>query len=574
MVQIEFFPWMRIGTCALLGLCAAASVSAATDDNQRFHEEQLRRQQQTEAEREKRFEQRPDAIGPAAPVKPKEEIGEEKPCFVVREIQFELVQGSRAPASWKHEFSWIGPASGYAVGKCLGVLGLNRVIQELTEEAIQRGRTTTRFTFPPQDFSQGVLHIGIAPGMIGAIRFSDPESGGSWKTALPLRPGDFLDLRAIEQAVEQFGRLPSIDATFDLLPGAGVGESEILIKRKWNKPWRLSLSLDDSGVKATGRYNASATFAYDDLLGINDLLSLTAGSGTLIEGLGQSSRNASLAYSIPYGYWTFSSYLSAYDYRQVIQGAFQKFVRSGNTQSTELRAERVIHRNQTSRTSLDLRVARRQSGQFIDDVELEVQRRNTTSIQIGVSHRHYFGSVLFDGSLAMRQGGPWLGAYADAADLPGGSPTTRYTMKILDATVGIPFKIASLPLQYRFNTHAQQTGDLVLGTEFLSIGSRSTVRGFDSEHTLAAESGWFVRNELGMQLPQSWPEIYIALDAGRVSGPSTALLAGNQLAGGAVGARKMLGGVYFDIFVGKPIRQPQRFGADKTTAGFQLSASF
>lgn len=574
MIQIEFLSRTRIGACVLLCLCAAAPASAATDDNQRFHEEQLRRQQQIESEREKRFEQRPDAIGPPAPVKPKEEIGEEKPCFVVREVQFELVPGSRAPASWKSEFSWIGTASGHVTGKCLGVQGLNRVIQELTEEAIQRGRTTTRFTFPPQDFSQGILHIAVAPGIVSAIRFSDPESGGSWKTALPLRPGDFLDLRAIEQAVEQFGRLPSIDATFDLLPGTGVGETEILIKRKWSKPWRLSASIDDSGVKATGRYNTNATLAYDDLLGISDLLSLTAGSGTLIEGLGQSSRNASLGYSIPYGYWTFSTYLTVYDYRQVIQGAFQKFTRSGNTQSTELRAERVVHRSQSFRTSLDLRLVKRQSGQFIDDVELEVQRRNTTSIQVGVSHRHYIGAAVFDGSLAVRQGGPWLGAYRDAPDLPEGSPTTQYTMKILDAAVAIPFKIGSLPLQYRFNTHAQQTGDLVLGTEFMSIGSRNTVRGFDNEHNLAAESGWYVRNELSIQLPQYWPEIYFALDAGGVSGPSTALLAGTQLAGGAIGARKMVRGIYFDFFIGAPIRQPQRFGADKTTAGFQLSASF
>ncbi len=550
------------------------SAYAADEDNQRFHENQLRRQQQMELERERRFEAKPDAIGPVPPVRAVEEIGEEKPCFVVREIRFELVKGSHASASWKNEFSWVDSLSQRMAGKCLGVQGLNRVIQELTEEAIRRGRTTTRFTFPHQDFSQGVLHVGVAPGLIGGIRFSDPETGGSWKTVLPLRPGDLLDLRAIEQAVEQLGRLASLDATFDLLPGEGVGESEILIKRKWSKPWRMSLSLDDSGVKATGRYNTNATLAYDNLLGINDLLSFTAGSGTLIEGLGQSSRNASFAYSIPYGYWTFSSHLSTYDYRQVIQGAFQKFARSGNTQSAEFRVDRILHRTQSSRTGIDLRVLRRQSRQFIDDVELEVQRRNTTSIQTGLTHRHYLGSAIFDGSVAVRQGVPWLGALADAPDLPAESPTTRYTMKILDATLDVPFKIGALPLQYRINGRAQQTTDLVLGAEFFSIGSRYSVRGFDSEHSLAAESGWFVRNELGMKLPGNLPDIYVAFDAGEVSGPGTALLAGNRLEGFAFGVRKMLGGFYFDIFIGTPIRQPRGFGADKTSAGFQLNASF
>ena len=544
------------------------------DDNQLFHDDQLRRQQQIEAEREKRFDARPDAIGAALPPVPEVDIGEEKPCFVVREAQFELVKGSHAPANWAQEFAWVHSTAESAVGKCLGAQGLNRVIRLLTEVAIRNGRTTTRFTFPAQDFSDGILRIAIAPGLVSGVRFSDPESGGSWKTALPLRPGDFLDLRAIEQAVEQFGRLSSLDATFDILPGEGVGESEILIKRNWKKHWRASLSLDDSGVKATGRYNTSTTITYDDLLGVNDLLSVTAGSGTLIKGLGQSSRNGSLAYSVPYGYSTFSTYLSAYDYRQVIQGAFEKFVRSGNTRSAEFSVNTIVRRGQSFRTGIDLRVTRRSSSQFINDTELEVQRRNTTSIQAGLMHRQYIGAAVLDGSLALRKGGTWFGAAPDAPDLPAGSPSTRYTMKILDASVTLPFKIASLPLQYRGNVHAQQTNDLVLGAEFIAIGGRQTVRGFDSEHSLAAESGGFWRNELGMQLPGYWPEIYIALDAGRVHGPSTVILAGTQLVGCAVGMRKLLGNFYFDLFVGKPLRQPERFGADKTTSGFQLSASF
>lgn len=547
--------------------------SAAADDNQRFHEERLRQQQQIDAEREKRFEARPDAIGPAPAVRADDEAATEAPCFAVREISFELMPGSRAPAAWEREFDWIAGASAWAMGKCLGVNGLNRVVRKLTDEAIRRGRTTTRFTFPPQDFSSGGLRIAVVPGLISAIRFADPDSGDGWRTALASRPGDFLDLRVIEQALEQFGRLPSVEASFDLLPGENPGESEILIRRKRGRPWRASVFVDDGGARAAGRFNTTATFASDDPLGFNDLLSLSVGSGTLIDGRGQSSRNGSVNYSVPFGFWTFSAYLTAYDYRQVVQGAFEKFVRSGDADSIEFRVDRVVDRDQVSKTSIDFRVARRNSRLFIDDVELDVQRRRTTSLQLGASHRRYLGSAVLEASFALRRGGPWLGAMDDDPDLPPGSPTTRYAMTTVDATLSVPFRIGSLPMQYRIGGRAQKTRDPVLGTEFFSIGGRYTVRGFDGEHSLAAEQGWLVRNDFVAQLPGIWPELYIGVDRGQVSGPSTALLAGTRLAGIAFGARKTIDGYSIDVFVGRPLLQPQGFGADKLIAGFQLGFS-
>lgn len=552
----------------------APILTRAASEDQRFHDDQVRRQQQIEAEREKRFDARPDAIGPAMPIAQETTADENQPCFVASEVRLELINGSHAPADWKDEFSWVENRLEDVLGRCLGQGALNRLIRQLTDEAIIRGRTTTRFTFPSQDFSRGLLRIAIAPGLVSSIRFADSESGGSWKTALSSRPGDYFDLRAIEQAVEQFGRLGSIDTTFDLLPGEGVGESEILIRRQSRRPWRINVSLDDGGVRAAGRYNTYATMTYDDPLGINDLLSVTAGSGTLIQGLGQSSHSGSLAYSVPYAYSTLSIYLSAYDYRQAVQGAFQKFIRAGRTRAVEVSFNHVLRRTQSSRTGIDFRIARKKSAQFIDDVEIEVQRRNTTSLQLGLSHRHYIGTAVLDGTFAVRKGGDWLGATPDDIDLPPGSPSSRYAMEILDISFSMPFTIHSLPLHYRFSAHGQRTKDLVLGTEFMSIGGRQTVRGFDSEHSLAAERGWFARNELAIQMSGAWPEIYFAFDMGAVGGPSTAMLPGTQLAGASIGLRKAIGNVRFEFFAGTPVRQPARFASDRFTSGFQLAASF
>ena len=44
-----------------------------------------------------------------------------------------------------------------------------------------------------------------------------------------------------------------------------------MVKYVQAKKWRLTLSLDDSGTKATGRYQAGATVSLDNPFGLNDL---------------------------------------------------------------------------------------------------------------------------------------------------------------------------------------------------------------------------------------------------------------------------------------------------------------
>ena len=94
--------------------------------------------------------------------------------------------------------------------------------------------------------------------------------------------------------------------------------------------------------------------------------------------------------------------------------------------------------------------------------------------------------------------------------------------------------------------------------------------------SLAAERGWYTRNELAMNFANSH-QVYAAIDAGHVSGPSTEYLLGQTLIGGAVGVRgqfKLFGDLQYDAFVAKPIKKPEYFRTAKTTFGFNLSYAF
>lgn len=266
---------------------------------------------------------------------------------------------------------------------------------------------------------------------------------------------------------------------------------------------------------------------------------------------------------------------SAYsnNYFQQIAGVNQTFVSSGKSETADLKLHRVLSRGQDDVFGMQFRLTRRFGKSFIEDTEIAQQRRNNTVVEFGVTDRHYFGAAQFDGSLAYRQGVGGLGAQEDVLAAAGG-PAWRFRMVVADANLSVPFKLGEQSLRYVTTFHGQFTNDRLYYIDTLTIGSRYTVRGFDGENLLAGERGFYWRNELQAPLGGSGQALYAGLDYGRVFGPTTAALAGTQLAGAVIGLRgglgSRMGSVSYDLFVGTPIYKPAAFHTAAVTAGLQV----
>jgi hemolysin activation/secretion protein len=146
----------------------------------------------------------------------------EKPCFVIRQVKLE---GDEA-----EHFRWALVAAKPGLGRCLGTAGINTLVGAIQNALIERGYVTSRVLAAPQDLQSGELHLKLVPGRIRAIRFADTMSRASYASALPARSGDFLDLRSIEQGLENFKRVPGTEADIQIVPGAQPGESDLVIK--------------------------------------------------------------------------------------------------------------------------------------------------------------------------------------------------------------------------------------------------------------------------------------------------------------------------------------------------------
>jgi len=545
----------------LLTLQLGTSVGWANELTPAEKAEQNRRIRQEAIDRQQRKQKKDVFLQPETKATVETDLPEEPISFPIHTLE---LQGDHV-----EQFSWLQDRLNQYAGRTIGMQGINLIVKRLTNALIDRGYTTTRIVIPEQDLSTGILRLTIIPGVIRDIRFQDPSCRANWRTAFPTRPGDILNLRNLEQGLEQLKRVPSHDADMQLVPGDKPGQSDVVITIKQTKPWQVVLSLDDSGSEATGKLQLSETVSFDNLFNANDLFHVSFNSDGERDGQVRGTKGSSFYYSIPNGNWTFTLSQSHYNYHQTVPTGTQSLVYSGNNDDVKLIVERLLQRNQTSKTSLELGVIRRHSKNFVEDIELEGQARDTTDFEVAISHRQYFGQTTLDARLSHKQGVSWFGAQPELKDR---LQTTRYNIWNVSGTLTKPVPFGSTKAQYKTTVSAQFTNSHLYTTDSFSIGNRYTVRGFDGEQTLAAERGWYIQNELSLPVDKAGGhQIYVGLDYGQVSGPSAAWLTGKQLAGTVLGLRGGLGaGAHYDIFVGWPLKKPKDFTTANPTYGFQL----
>lgn len=502
----------------------------------------------------------------------------ETPCFTVNKFVLE-VPGNLSPAAQRYgasisiwdTFHFVLDFLEQYKGKCIGHKGINMIVKGVTAKILEHGYSTTRIGVPEQDMLSGTLKLTLVPGIIHELRFADPKTAGTWKNAFPTSNGKLLNLRDLEQGLEQMKRVTSQDVDLQIVPAKNLGESDVIISVKRTKPWKTVFSLDDSGAKGTGKTQAGLQFGWDNLLGINDLLNIGTSSDADRNNYMRGTQGYNLSYSAPYGYWTSTLSANESSYHQRIMGATTNFLSSGKTQNIELKINYLFYRDQFSKNSFQFRTGKRFSHSYIDNTEVLVQRRNTTLAEIAWVHKHNIGQAQLNATLAYRWGAPWFGAQSDPANLPGTSPRYRYKLETLDVSLVMPFSLGNRRLSYNGTFRAQNTNTALYATEWFSIGNRWTVRGFDGESALSAEKGFFLRNEISLPIPGTAQLTYVGLDFGEVYGDNTINLPGNKLAGIAAGIKgKLAQSMMYEAFASWALYKPQYYRTDTPAAGFNL----
>ncbi|MGY6269029.1 ShlB/FhaC/HecB family hemolysin secretion/activation protein [Achromobacter denitrificans] len=542
--------------------------SLPADARARASEIQRRQEQELDAQRARAAE-RPDVMSaPQAPAAGEGPLAfpSETPCFTLTRIVWD---GPAPPADLRRE-------SEAALGPCVGARGLRGLQEHLMARLIDSGLITARVLVPEQSLAAGTLTLRYVPGRISSVR--SEGAPGWWRTALPAGPGGAVNQRDLDQALENIRRLAGqADAAIDVAPGPELGDSDIIIRPGTGKRWHAYLGGDNAGMDSTGKNQVNAGLMLDSPLFLYDQLSVSWNSNADLRNGDAGSRAASINYSIPFGYWTLFAGASKSRYRQTVAGFEEPIVYGGASKQVEAGVSVVPYRGTHYKGTAMLKFLRKRANSTINDIDIEVQRRDVTGYEFSAGHRHYVGQAALD------IGGGVRGTLPHYSNQPGyvyGDPgwNGRSAIMVANAGLYLPFKVAGQQMAYQANWQLQHAKTPIVPADYFTIGNRYAVRGFDGQMTLASEDGWTLRNDLSLNLGELGQQLYAGLDAGRVGGPSAQYLTDRSLVGAVTGLRGRIAMPYvnasYDLSAGWPLKKPDNLQTQSTVFAAALMFEF
>lgn len=473
------------------------------------------------------------------------------------------------------EFDWLSDIIKSHIHTDMGVLSIQKLVSKLNTKLLDKGYVTSRVVIPEQNIKNGKLLLQLHTGKLHNVIYSKESAVIPWRNAFPIKEGDVLNLRRLEQGLEQIKRVNSLDVSMKLIPAEEIGMTDLELTVMKDKQLWGSLSVDDSGLENTGRIQWNTTMGIDRIFNANDIFRYSVNMDGSRDGYKKGTRGQTIYYSVPYGKDTMTLQYSDYRYHQTINLEPYPFISAGKTCLTKFTFDHVINRTKTKKRNLDISIIKRDSHTYINDTEILVQAMNTTALEIGIAERMYIGDSTLYTHLGYKIGTGWFGAQRDTGNPD--EPKTHYKMWLLDIDYRKPFTMAYRPAAFTSSFHGQWTtkGIRLHGVDMISIGNRYTVRGFDGKYTLMAESGWYLRNELESFISQIHGSAYLGLDVGAVYGVSADILVGKTVAGAGFGLRGIFpSGFSYDVFMSRALYKPKGYHTGTWVSGFILAYKF
>jgi hemolysin activation/secretion protein len=442
---------------------------------------------------------------------------------------------------------------------------------DLTRLYFQKGYITTRvYIEPGQNLSTGVLVLVVIEGKLEDIDLKDNQNGSSiyLKNVFPGLIGRPLNLRDIEQGLDQINRLPSNNATIRIQSGREPGGSILEVLNVAREPYTYSLSINNAGSDSTGEWLTSYGVVIDNPLGINDSFGFTY-RRSLPYSNSKYSSSFILDYSVPYGYWTFSLGASLSEYATEIPLlSGDDAESSGSTLDLSLTLDRVIYRDQISKLSGYIKLTSKKVLSYFEDSLIYVSSYGVAPLGIGLNYNTLLWNGLFNARLSYVRGlNP--STFSVNGEIEGQDERGidfDFNKYIVSLGYTKPFDLSGNDIKISTQLNYQDSGgDNLPPSEQTSIGGYYTIRGFHDD-SLSGDKGGYLRNEFTftpsfISESKGWKprlDLVLAYDLGKIWKHN--VTDGGTLSGWGYGAR--LNSKYYSLEVMNthPIKYPDSFG--------------
>ncbi|MBT1822383.1 ShlB/FhaC/HecB family hemolysin secretion/activation protein [Enterobacter hormaechei] len=544
-------------TLLVSGAALAAPLSPADRNTIQQQQQQLLDENQRQREELER-----SAIVPR-PVTPDDAFTPQGPCFVIHRI--ELSGATLLSPSAKNRLTapWIN--------QCLDMARLTRLTDAVSDWYISRGYITSRAFLTEQDLSGGVLHLAVLEGKLQHIRLEGVPDR-TLKMTFPGLEGKILNLRDIEQGMEQLNRVRQRPVEIEILPGDRQGYSVVNLTATPEFPLSGSVSFDNSGQKSTGTGQLNGALYGNNLLGLADKWFISGGRSSDFSN-SKDAQNFAAGVSIPYGYglldysYSWSNYLSTIDNN----GYFWRS--TGDTETHRLTGSWVLFRNGDIKTGVSAGITHRINRNYLDDVLLATSSRKLSSLSLGINHTQKIASGVATLNPTFTQGVPWFGA-EDDSDKQGDVPKAEFRKWSLNGSFQRPL---ADKLWWLTSVYFQWSPDRLYGSERLTLGGETSVRGYKEQY-ISGDNGGYWRNELNYSLlTLPWVGdvgVLAAIDGGWLKKDGQDRYASGTLWGTALGLTTTNRWYSSQFTVGTPVDYPDWLAPDHLVMYYRFSVAF
>jgi len=430
------------------------------------------------------------------------------------------------------------------LGRCISAEMIKTIVAEVDSFYTNHGYITTKPYLKPQGVNSGEIKINVVTGIIQNIVNSKTQKiDGKIATAFIHQNNSPLNLQDIETALEMINRVPSVNAKFKIKPSKQMGKSVIEVDTVESLPYHLSFGVNGEGDLNDKNPDLNTVFSIDNLLGINDILSITVNGSTLQQKY-QSTKGSEYNYSFPIGSYLIDFTSADISYRKGAVGLHRKtYLANGGIKSKRLKISKILVRDKYNKYQLLFSIYHKNTKNYIDNAPIDVSSYKTTLVQVDFIHTHSQSQWQLTNTYSYYQGVDWFGARDDGyisteSDLI--NPATLEFKKFSLASKWL-YHFQDRDYSLDSNFHLQYTKDSLYDNDKRTVGSSSTVRGY-SAPSLFGNNAWYIRNNLSKLIvlnlhPKLLKAIapFIGFDYGKVRCESDNNDNCGEIAGSAIG---------------------------------------
>lgn len=547
--------WLVFGASLFISNLMAASVTPG--DLDLIQNQQQQRLQQDQQQR--------DALTQAHQVELQQSVPvpAHGPCFNIRQIT--LQQATLITPDKQAKL--VAPY----INQCLSLARINQLVRVISEWYVQRGYITSRAFLTEQNLSHGILTITALEGRLEEIRLQGARSH-QLKMAFPTGAGRILNLRDIEQGMEQINRLRTTPVQIEIIPSAKPGYSIVNLTSTPEFPLTLGLNMDNSGQRTTGTGQLSASLVGNDLLGIADRWFVSGGRSSAFSDW-RDAQNFQAGVSVPYGYGLLDYSYSWSNYHSRFNANDFDWYSNGDNISNRLSGSWVLFRNGQIKTGLQLGLNHYVSHNWLNQTLLQSSSRKLTSLQIGFNHTQKVAGGVATLNPMLSRGMPWFDAESDSGkndDLP----KAQFRKWSVSSSYQRP---VTQKMWWLSSLYAQWSPDRLYGSERLTIGGENSVRGYKEQY-LSGDVGGYLRNELNYTL-FTLPALgevstTLALDGGWLQSDKQDRYAAGTLWGSSLGLGTRNAHVSTQLSLGIPVSYPDYLAPDRLSVYARIGLVF